>query len=60
MQPVYFHPSGIKKEAQHQRKEIDRDAVRKVLLSALEGQPAATTPARKVLEPGQTISFDSI
>ena len=61
MQPVFFHPSGARNNAQHQRKGIDRDAVRKVLLSALEGRPGSVKESKHgLLEPGQTISFDSI
>ncbi|MDO8654967.1 MAG: hypothetical protein Q7R48_00880 [bacterium] len=57
MQPVFFHPA----KGGRPHKEIDRDAVRKVLLSALEGHEGSPKePKRGSLEPGQTVSFDSI
>ena len=53
LEPVLFHPS-------REKKDIDRDAVRKALFSALEQKPAVSQePKQGKLEPGQTVSFDS-
>ncbi|MBI2452976.1 MAG: type IV secretion system DNA-binding domain-containing protein [Parcubacteria group bacterium] len=58
LEPVLFHPSRGKQETN--RKDIDRDAVRKALFSALEQKPAVSPePKQGKLEPGQTVSFDS-
>lgn len=60
LKPVFFHPSREKQETNRPRKDIDRDAVRKALLSALEGHPVSAKESKRgSLEPGQTVSFDS-
>ncbi len=60
LEPVLFHPSREKRDVQRPHRDIDRDAVRKALFSALEQK---ATPLEKSeqgkLEPGQTVSFDS-
>ncbi len=60
LKPVFFHPSREKQETNRPHKDIDRDAVRKALFSALEQKPIPSQePKQGRLEPGQTVSFDS-
>ncbi len=60
--PPVLYPSQAKPQNPpwqgRQHKEVDRNAVREVLLSALEHQQPPKK--RGVLDPGQTISFDSL
>lgn len=59
LEPVLFHPSREKRDVQRPHRDIDRDAVRKALFSALEQKVVSPRTAEQgKLEPGQTVSFD--
>ncbi|MBI4122913.1 MAG: type IV secretion system DNA-binding domain-containing protein [Parcubacteria group bacterium] len=59
IEPVLFHPSRQNRETNRPHKDIDRDAVRKALFSALEQKAPSGGGEQGNLEPGQTVSFDS-